>query len=170
MSVTTNAEATLELAGVNLPANASVHVAAGSAGELTVPIDAEKFRARRAFKVLVADGPQLLEREPNDAPDQAAMLPVPGVANGRIATVGDKDLFRFEARTGQNWIIETDAARRGSPVDTKIEVLHADGRPVARLLLQAVRNTAINFRGVDSNGNNIRLDNYEEILGCIAFY
>ena len=202
LSVGTNAEATLELAGVNLPDNASVRVSAGGVGELNVPIDAEKFRARRAFKVLVAEGPQLVEREPNDSPEQAMTIPVPSVVNGRIAKVGqasslsrvsktprvtnqaqvssedsersgtgwkpvlpsgDADLFRFEARTGQNWIIETDAARRGSPVDTKIEVLHADGRPVARLLLQAVRNTAINFRGVDSNGNNIRLDNYEEM-------
>jgi hypothetical protein len=73
------------------------------------------------------------------------------------------DVFRFEAKSGQAWIIETDAARRASPVDTKVELLHADGKPVARMALQAVRNTAINFRGVDSNGNNIRLDNYEEM-------
>ena len=33
------------------------------------------------------------------------------------------------------------AARRGSPADTKIEVLHADGRPVERVWLQAVRNS-----------------------------
>ena len=48
-------------------------------------------------------------------------------------------------------------------MDTKIEVLHADGTPVERLLLQAVRNTAINFRSIDSNGNGARLDNYEEM-------
>ena len=163
LSVGTNAEAALELAGVNLPDNASVRVAAGGAGELSVPIDTEKFRARRAFKVLVAEGPQLVEREPNDGPEQATTLTLPGVANGRIAPVGDKDVFRFEARIGQDWIIETDAARRGSPVDTKIEVLHADGQPVTRLLLQAVRNTAINFRGVDSIATGMRLDNYEEM-------
>ena len=75
----------------------------------------------------------------------------------------DADLFRFEARAGQTWIIETQAAQRGSPADTRIEVLHADGKPVERLLLQAVRNTAINFRSIDSNGNGARLDNYEEM-------
>ena len=31
------------------------------------------------------------------------------------------------------------AAQRNSPIDTKIEVLHADGKPVERLLLQAVK-------------------------------
>src|SRR5256885_13042728 len=54
-------------------------------------------------------------------------------------------------------------AQRESPVDTKIEVLHADGKPVERLRLQALRNTAINFRSIDSNGNGARLDNYEEM-------
>src|SRR5262249_33189737 len=60
-------------------------------------------------------------------------------------------------------MLETDAARRGSPVDTRLEVLHPDGQPVARLLLQAVRNTAVNFRGVDSGATGMRLDNYEEM-------
>ena len=75
----------------------------------------------------------------------------------------DVDLFRFEAKAGQTWIIETQAAQLGSPVDTKIEVLQADGKPIERLLLQAVRNSAINFRSIDSNGNGARLDNYEEM-------
>jgi len=42
-------------------------------------------------------------------------------------------------------------------------VLFPDGRPVPRLLLQSVRNTANNFRKFDSNADNARLDNYEEM-------
>jgi hypothetical protein len=167
LSVGTNTEADIELIGFNLPTNARVRIKTGGAGEVDVPIDVEKFRAQRAFKVIVGDNPQLVEAEPNDQSGQATALPVPGVVNGRIAPAtqvsGDVDLFRFEAKTGQTWIIETDAARRGSPVDTKIEVLHADGKPVARMLLQAVRNTAINFRGVDSVATGMRLDHYEEM-------
>src|SRR4030095_6323949 len=87
----------------------------------------------------------------------------PGVINGRIDAPGDVDLFRFDARAQQRWIVETDAARGGSPIDTRVEVLHPDGRPVGRLLLQAVRNTAINFRGIDSNATGMRLDHYEEM-------
>jgi hypothetical protein len=163
LSVSTNSEANVELIGFNLPPDAKVRLKPGSAGEMEVPIDLEKFRPQRSFKVVVADGPQRVEAEPNDQVGKANALATPGTVNGRIDPLGDADLFRFEAKAGQSWIIETDAARRGSPVDTKIEVLHADGRPVARMLLRAVRNTAINFRGVDSNGNNIRLDNYEEM-------
>lgn len=167
MSVGTNAEADIELIGFNLPANARARIKTGGVGEMDVPIDAELFRPQRTFKVVVGDGPQLVEAEPNDRPDQATALTAPGVVNGRFWKAGqassDVDLFHFEAKAGQTWILETDAARRGSPVDTKIEVLHADGRPVTRMLLHAVRNTAINFRGVDSIASGMRLDHYEEM-------
>ncbi len=167
LSVGTNTEAHIELVGLNLPKNASVPIQTRGAGGMDVPIDPERFRAQRAFKVVVADGPQRVEAEPNDEPGRATALSLPGVVNGRIGpaapTGADVDLFRVEAEAGQHWIVETDAASRGSPVDTKIEVLHADGEPVARMLLQAVRNTAINFRGVDSVATGMRLDHYEEM-------
>jgi hypothetical protein len=60
-------------------------------------------------------------------------------------------------------VIETDAARRGSPIDTKIEILHAAGKPVERLLLQAVRDSAINFRSVDANTPDVRVETWEEM-------
>ncbi|HEX5498283.1 MAG TPA: PPC domain-containing protein, partial [Thermomicrobiales bacterium] len=75
----------------------------------------------------------------------------------------DVDLFRFESKAGQTWIVETLAGRRGSPVDSKIEVLDAQGRPVERLLLQAVRDSYIEFRGIDSNGTGFRPKNWEEM-------
>lgn len=163
LSATAQGETSLQLAGFNLPAAAAVSIKTGGAGEIAVPIDSDQFRSQQAFKLVVAESPQLTETEPNDRPNEAMPMAVPAAVNGRILQPGDADLFRFDARTGAVWILETDAARRGSPMDTRIEVLHPDGRPVARLLLQAVRNTAINFRPVDSNGNNLRLDNYEEM-------
>ena len=163
LSATTNAEAELTLAGFNLPTEAKVRVKTAAAGEMDVPLDVEKFRTRRAFKLLVANGPQLVEREPNDKPAEATPMSVPGAINGRIDRSGEADLFRFEAGAGRLLIIEADAARRGSPVDTKVEVLHLDGVPVKRMLLQSVRDTAVNFRPFSSDANNARLDNYEEM-------
>lgn len=163
LSVGTNAEAEVELIGVNLPVDAKARVKAAGAGEVEAPIDAEKLRARRAFKVLVAAGSQLVEQETNNAPAQAMPVPVPGAVNGRIERIGDADLFRFEATSSQSLIIETDASRRGSPMDTKIEVLHLDGKPVTRLLLQAVRDSAITFRGIDSTTTDCRVENWEEM-------
>jgi WD40 repeat protein/mono/diheme cytochrome c family protein len=162
LSVRAQSETDVQLSGVNLPPLAMARVKSGAAGELEVPIDPERFRAQHPFKVLVADGEQGVEAEPNNLPSQANPFG-PGVVQGRIDPVGDVDLFAFAARDSETWILETDAARRGSPIDTRLEVLHPDGRPVSRLLLQAVRNTAINFRGVDANSTGMRLDNYEEM-------
>jgi len=182
-------ESEVELTGYNLPAGHKPKIKPEKQGEMDLPLDPEKFRSRRTFKVIVGDGIELVEVEPNDLPGQATRLAAPGAVGGRIwissrpltparkegrgegdtpaaradAAQSDIDLFRFDGKAGQTWIIETQAAQRGSPVDTRLEVLHVDGRPVERLRLQAVRNTAINFRSIDSNGNGARLDNYEEM-------
>lgn len=207
-------ESEVELTGYNLPAGHKAKIKPEKQGEMDLPLDPEKFRSRRTFKVIVGDGMELVEIEPNNVPERATGLAVPGAVGGRIwmsplprtqapatlssiggegrgegergkgpagarvnsstvpgdstaapadAAQSDVDLFRFDAKAGQTWIIETQAAQRGSPVDTRLEVLHVDGRPVERMRLQAVRNTAINFRSIDSNGNGARLDNYEEM-------
>jgi hypothetical protein len=166
LGVPANSETEVELTGYNLPAHRSTKVKSGGAGEMELPLDEEKFRSRRAFKLIVGDGTELTEVEPNGTPEQATKIVTPGAVNGRLWSPSDGsdiDLFRFDSRAGQEWIIEIQAAQRGSPADTKIEVLHADGRPVERLVLQAVRDTAINFRGVDSDGSGMRLDNWEEM-------
>ena len=160
----TNAETEVELVGFNLPSERKVKLKTGAAGEMEVPIGAE-FRTRRPLKLAVSDVPHLLEAEPNNVASAATKAANPGVVSGRIwSREGeDTDLFSFEAQTGQKLIIKTSAAKRGSPVDTKIEILHADGKPVQRLLLQAVRNSAITFRPITSTQNEARVENWEEM-------
>jgi len=122
LAVPADRESEIQLAGENLPVGASAKVKASAMGEVTVPVDAERFRARREFKVLVGATPETNEVEPNDAPANATSIQVPGAVNGRLSSVADVDLFRFGAKRGQRWVIETMAARRGSPADTKIEM------------------------------------------------
>jgi len=168
LSVAENVEAVVQLTGFNLPANASVKLPASLGGDITVPIDAGAIRTRRPLKVMVTSGmPDGRETEPNDQPDKAAAMAIPSVMNGRIDRPGDADLFRFTAKKGQRLILETMASRLGSPIDTKIEVLHGDGprlaQPVVRTLLRAVRDTAHTFRPIDANANGTRLVNWEEM-------
>jgi hypothetical protein len=164
LSVRSQATAEVELVGYNLPPDpVRVPLAAGGPGELAVPVDAARFRSRRSLVVTVGGLPEWLEAEPNDAAGQATPIAAPGVANGRSDSAGDVDLFRFEARAGEAWIIETEAARRGSPIDTKIEVLDAAGNVVPRAVLQAVRDSYVTFRGIDSNAADVRLKNWEEM-------
>jgi hypothetical protein len=71
--------------------------------------------------------------------------------------------FYFTAKKNQTWIIETLAAQGGSPADTKLDILDAKGQPVPRVMLQAVRDSYNNFRSVDANNPDIRLQNWEEM-------
>lgn len=105
------------------------------------------------------------EIEPNNAVAQAQSLSVPAMVKGAfVATTGsDPDLYRFDAKAGQTWMIETNAARSGSKADTKVEVLDANGQPVQRALLQAVRDSYINFRPIDSSQLEVRVDYWEEM-------
>ncbi|HEV3137883.1 MAG TPA: PPC domain-containing protein, partial [Pirellulales bacterium] len=167
LSVPANRETEVEVVGFNVPPGLKVKLPAKASGTQPVKLDAKTYRARGALNVVVGDLPEQLEAEPNDAPAQATPIVVPGTVGGRIWTgkpgVTEDDYFRFESKAGAIWMVETDAARRGSPIDTVLEVLQADGRPVERVLLQAVRDSYVTFRGIDGNTRDCRLTNWEEM-------
>jgi mono/diheme cytochrome c family protein len=108
------------------------------------------------------------EAEPNNSIENATTLKLPARAKGRIYREGDAkesdvDLFRFEAKAGQTWVFEVNAARSKSPLDSTIAILNADGMPVQRVLLQAVRDSYVRFRGINSTTKDCRLQNWEEM-------
>jgi hypothetical protein len=166
LGIPANQEADVQLIGFNLPPEGSVHVKAGAAGELEVPIDS-KYRTRRLSKLVVVDGAESVEREPNDRVTNATPLVVGTAIDGRVDSKPgqdqDVDIYEFEAHHDQTLAIETDASRRGSPIDTKIEVLYPDGKPVERLLLHAVRDSQVTFRSIDSNTDDLRVENWQEM-------
>jgi len=163
LAIPADRESELRLVGANLPADAALTLKVGAPGETAVPVDAARFRVRRALKVLVSPHPEVLETEDNDKPATAVRMSAPGGANGRINAPGDVDLYRFESKAGQVWVVETQAAQRGSPADTRIEVLHADGRPVERLILRAVRDSYLTFRPVDATQGGGRFWHWQEM-------
>ena len=109
---------------------------------------------------------ELAEKEPNNLPAEAMAISLPAVVTGMIhGKQGiDSDLFRFQAKAGEEWVLETNAARSKSPIDTKLEVLDADGNPIERVRLKAVRESWLTFRGKDSNtSNDFRLFKWDEM-------
>lgn len=120
----------------------------------------------------LAQLPQEKETEPNDSPQQAMPLSAPVTVQGILwkdvqpaqgVETSDVDLYRFRSQSGQTWLIETKAASQKSPADTKIEVLHADGQPVLRYRLRAVRDSSITFRPINSTQNKARVTNWREM-------
>jgi hypothetical protein len=163
LAVPPNSETKVRLVGLNMPADSWADVKSGATGEVAVAVDASRYHSRGGLKVRVGSADEPLEVEPNDTPDHATQIAVPGSINGRIDRPGDADLFRFEAKAGQNYVVETLAGRAGSPADTKTEILHSDGSPVPRVKLRAVRDSYITFRGFDANATGGRLQNWQEM-------
>ncbi|HEV3447973.1 MAG TPA: c-type cytochrome domain-containing protein [Gemmataceae bacterium] len=89
-------------------------------------------------------------------------LPVPGTANGRIYSAGVTESWRFTAKKGQPLILEVNARRLGSPLDSTIEILDAKDQPVPRAMLRCAAKTYVTFRDHDSAGPNIRLEAWSE--------
>lgn len=107
---------------------------------------------------------ELQEIEPNDTPAQAQPIVFNSHVTGAIPTPGDIDIFRFTAQAGQEWVFEINAAQSGSALDSKLEILHPDGRPVEQVVLQAVRDSWFTFRGKDSTQEgDFRLHNWMEM-------
>ncbi len=116
------------------------------------------------------------EREPNDGIANSQAVLAPFEVRGHIHHVGvdgrsngdgsdaDVDVYRFQSEQGQRWVMTVDASRRESKLDSKIEVLDAQGKPVPRVLLQAVRDSYFTFRGKNSTQiGDFRLHNWQEM-------
>src|SRR5207253_5895272 len=73
LGVPANKETDVELIGFNLPPGSRTQIKAGAAGEIVLE---PKFHARREFKVVVNENPELLETEPNDAIANATAISV----------------------------------------------------------------------------------------------
>ena len=163
-TVPRNSETKIELIGFNIPdelRHQPINSERGTA--LEVKLDPDHVRWRNEFKLQIADAPLALESEPNNSPTNATSLQAPGLATGRFLPGDHEDWFRFESKAGQDWIIETSAARLGSPTDTKIEIRDAAGKPILRTLLQATRESAVTFRGIDSVTPDCRVENWREM-------
>ncbi len=106
------------------------------------------------------------ESEPNDSAKDANTIQLPAMVAGVIENADgrDSDLFKFRAKAGEEWVLEINAARSKSKLDSKIEVLDAGGRPIERLKLQALRKSWLTFRGKDSNTTgDFRLFKWDEM-------
>jgi hypothetical protein len=97
------------------------------------------------------------------AGDAPLTLPVPGTGNGRLEKDGATQSWRFPAKKGQRLLLEVNARRIGSPLDSTIEILDAAGRPLPRAVLRCEAKTNVTFRDHDSAGTGIRLETWGEL-------
>lgn len=117
--------------------------------------------------VALGEHPEIDEREGNDSPADAQTLVAPVTVNGRVhrpvAEEGDTDVFKVVMTKGQTLVAEVTASRLGSPLDSVLEVLDGEGRPVPRARLRAVWETTIDLRNRGSLDPGLRLLAWDEL-------
>jgi WD40 repeat protein len=109
------------------------------------------------------------EQEPNGTPESANEISATASVRGVIGSSDkdgetDIDQFRFRSRQGQQLVLEINAARQMSPLDSHLAVLDVEGNPIPRVVLQAVRPTYFTFRGHDSTSfSDFRLHKWQDM-------
>lgn len=159
--------ASVSVAGINLGDVHEVRVDPPKAvdGWTTMPLRVKSSEgwSLNAVNLEVGSDPETLEQEPNNSPAQAQKVSLPITVNGYISggaksgSPADEDYFRFHARKGEAVTIEVAAARLGSPLDSVVEVLDAQGHPIPRATVRCLNETVTTLSDRDSRGPGIRL-------------
>lgn len=109
----------------------------------------------------------VLESESNNTAALAQKITLPAIVSGLIHDpegLPDRDCYSFDAIAGQSLVLEVNAARNKSPMDSRIEILSETGEPLLRTRLQAVRDSWFTFRGKDGDqSGDFRLFNWREM-------
>jgi hypothetical protein len=97
--------------------------------------------------------PAVLETEPNEQREQVSSgSDAPVLFNGIISQPGDQDWFRFRGKKGQTLQVAVFARRLRSPLDSVIQVVNDQGKPVADNDDGAGPDSSLNFKP-EEDGN-----------------
>ena len=86
--------------------------------------------ATPTMKFVVGDLPEIVEEEIDGTP-VPVRVPLPITINGRIFPREDIDIWTFPGVRGKSYTCEVMAARLGSPLDSRLEVIGPDGQRLA---------------------------------------
>jgi hypothetical protein len=75
--------------------------------------------------------PDVVETEPNNSTVVAQPITLPLVVNGRIGRPGDWDVYQFTGKAGDKVVLEVEARRLDSPLDSVIKLTDAAGKLLA---------------------------------------
>ncbi|MCI0378233.1 MAG: hypothetical protein L0215_11555 [Gemmataceae bacterium] len=143
---------------IKVPADA----APGS--KLKLSIDSPLGQVLGPREIVVGEFPETIAaQKPHEkAPVYEGAVPVPGTANGYLHQPGQRDVWKFRAKKGERLILEVNARRLGSGLDSILEVLDEKNQPVPRAVLRCQAKTYVTFRDHDS-APNIRIETWSEL-------
>jgi hypothetical protein len=116
------------------------------------------IRPKGAFnevRLAVGQDPEVLATASSVKSPQPVSVPV--TINGKIDKPGVTHYFRFHATKGQRVVLEVQARRFDSELDSDLEVLTSEGKPIEVATIRAIAETSVALRDHDSMSRNIRL-------------
>ena len=123
--------ASADMNGWNLD-NAQLTLPGPDAGEGLHPVGAKRGDATSNLIPFALDTlPESIERQSNNDQQTAQAVTLPIIINGRIETPGDRDVFQFTAKKGDTVVVEVNARRLDSPLDSLLTLTDSDGRQIA---------------------------------------
>ena len=140
-----------------------------------IPIELEngKELVSGAKRVVVGEWDEQIEVEPNDVTAQIVEIPV--TINGRITQHSeikrssldvdkkDVDRFQFRARGKDRLVIEVQASRLGSDLDSIVDILDGQGELVPRARVRAISETYLVLRDHGSRDRAMRIQSWSDL-------
>ena len=161
LSVERGKTSPVQLLGVNLGAKSIVSVTvppdAAIDKKLNVLLPELAEKPLGTVQVLVNEFPQV------GVTNDKAVIAVPGSATGIVDQPNAVHAVDFPAKKGQRLIVEVDARRHGSPLDSTIDIVDMRNKPVLRATLRGTARTYSTFRDNDSAAPGIRLEAWNEL-------
>lgn len=108
----------------------------------------------------IGDDPEVMNRGLNVSTATAQAATIPSTINGKLESAKDKAVshyYKFHAKKGQELVFEVAARRLGSDLDSCLQILDAQGKPVERATIRPVMETFATLRDHPSTSPGIRL-------------
>jgi hypothetical protein len=123
------------------------------------------FKLLATGEAPLGDASVIVDEFPSTVVDPAAgaEIHVPGTADGILLKPNDAQSVRFHAKKGQRLIVEVNARRIGSRVDSVLEILDSAGKPVPQVVLRSTARVFSTFRDHEAASPGIRLESWDEL-------
>jgi hypothetical protein len=143
----------IALRGYNVPAKLRVKGEASEFSEDTILLRPE--HSFNQLRLAIGTEPEVDSAASNRSASTAQDVKIPATINGRIEGPV-QNFYRFHARQAEKLVIEVNARRLGSDLDSFLEVLDANGHPIERATVRSVAETSTSLSERDSNSREIR--------------
>jgi hypothetical protein len=84
------------------------------------------------IRLPVGDGPEWMEREPNNVSSASNRFDVPCAITGCIDPAGDEDRFNFMAKKGEQFLLAVQSTSLGFPLDPWLKIENGKGQELAK--------------------------------------